>query len=994
MGAFWFVELGVLILFLQAFKPGLSEESKCLPGFNSEMYIFKVERNHLRSGRSLGKVVFDDCTSRTSFLFHSEDSRFKVDGDGTLKLKRGLTLHNGHKEFYVSTQSKGKKITVPVRVLHKARHGHHHNHHEMTTQPKPGESLSLPVLNFPKSSGGLKRRKRDWVIPPINFPENGRGPFPKNMVQIKSSNDKEVKIQYSITGTGADLPPVGLFTVDKNSGILYVTQPLDRERKDQYILLAHAVAVGAGIAEDPKEIIVKVIDMNDNKPVFTQDPFTGTVPEASKPGDEVMQVTATDADEEGSANSDVRYTILSQEPPLPSPNMFVINPVTGGIRVNAPGLDREKFTKYTLAIQAADMEGNGLTSFGKAIITVTDSNDNAPQFVTPSYTVSVPENKVDALVVKMPVTDGDEPHSSAWATTYKIVDGDPQGLFSVCTSPSKLEGTIMTVKPGASLSLPVLNFPKSSGGLKRRKRDWVIPPINIPENGRGPFPKNMVQIKSSNDKEVKIQYSITGTGADLPPVGLFTSLDREKKDQYILLAHAVAVGAGIAEGPMEIIVKVIDMNDNKPVFTQDPFTGTVPEASKPGDEVMQVTATDADEEDSANSDVRYTILSQEPPLPSPNMFVINPVTGGIRIKAPGLNREKIPKYTLAIQAADMEGNGLTSFGKAIITVTDSNDNPSYTVSVPENKVDVTDGDEPHSSTCSTTYKIVDGDTQGLFSGSTGPSKLEGIITTAKPLDFEKNNKYTLLVTVQNEVPFAISLSTSTATVVVNVEDVNEAPVFTPVEKIIRKPEDIPVDSDLVLYTATDPDTARNQKVTYKIHNDPAGWLSINKDTGLIKVKSLMDRESTFVQDNKYSVIVLGIDNDEIPATGTGTLIIELEDVNDNAPTIDESVIRVCNKESSPQLLSVTDKDSAGFAAPYTVQLQGSSHSNWTARMNDTKTGIILTLKTVLDSGDYMVVLRVSDNQGLHHDSTIQASVCDCKGADVQCTDKAVTGFGL
>lgn len=50
--------------------------------------------------------------------------------------------------------------------------------------PQPGASLSLPVLNFPKSSGGLKRRKRDWVIPPINFPENDRGPFPKIMVQV------------------------------------------------------------------------------------------------------------------------------------------------------------------------------------------------------------------------------------------------------------------------------------------------------------------------------------------------------------------------------------------------------------------------------------------------------------------------------------------------------------------------------------------------------------------------------------------------------------------------------------------------------------------------------------------------------------------------------------------------------------------------------------------------------------------------------------------
>ena len=58
---------------------------------------------------------------------------------------------------------------------------------------------------------------------------------------------------------------------------------------------------------------------------------------------------------------------------------------------------------------------------------------------------------------------------------------------------------------------------------------------------------------------------------------------------------------------------------------------------------------------------------------------------------------------------------------------------------------------------------------------------------------------------ENEVP-------ANATVVVTVEDVNEAPIFDPVEKLVVKPEDLPVDSEVAQYTASDPDTARSQTV--------------------------------------------------------------------------------------------------------------------------------------------------------------------------------------
>ena len=73
--------------------------------------------------------------------------------------------------------------------------------------------------------------------------------------------------------------------------------------------------------------------------------------------------------------------------------------------------------------------------------------------------------------------------------------------------------------------------------------------------------------------------------------------------------------------------------------------------------------------------------------------------------------------------------------------------------------------------------------------------------------------FTLLVTVENEIPFAIRLPTATATVVVSVEDLNEAPVFSPTIRVVKRKEDLAVASEIVQYTATDPDTERSQNVS-------------------------------------------------------------------------------------------------------------------------------------------------------------------------------------
>ncbi|TDH08223.1 hypothetical protein EPR50_G00095550 [Perca flavescens] len=507
----------------------------CTRGFTQEEYIIHTEQE-LAKGQAVFNVSFVDCGTGKVWFQVGDSSDFRVSEDGVVYALRRLSLAgkgNAVEVVYArDLQSKQVwKTRVHLRV-------HPHGNSTGPEQVKPSDATltqRVQEILFPwrsvvvRGDGSLRRVKRDWVIPPINVPENSRGQFPEDLVRIRSDRDKNRMLRYSVTGPGADQPPTGIFIINPISGQLSVTKPLDREHISNFHLRAHAVDLNGNQVENPIDIVINVIDQNDNRPEFTHTVFNGSVPEGSKPGSFVMTVTAVDKDDPKTANGMLRYKIASQNPQSPSSNMFTINNKTGDIITVAAGLDREKVTQYTLIIMATDMEGNptyGLSNTATTVIRVTDVNDNPPEFTTDTFFGEVHENRVNVIVANLTVTDKDQPHTSAWSAVYRIIAGDPTGRFSIPTDPTTNEGLLTVVKP--------VDFELSRSFMLTVEAENEVPlarGIHLPRQSTATVSVRILDINESpefspNPKSIKLEEG-------LPAGSLLTTFTAQDPDRFM-----------------------------------------------------------------------------------------------------------------------------------------------------------------------------------------------------------------------------------------------------------------------------------------------------------------------------------------------------------------------------------------------------------------------------------------------------------------------------
>ncbi|KAJ8335510.1 hypothetical protein SKAU_G00388520 [Synaphobranchus kaupii] len=437
---------------------------------------------------------------------------------------------------------------------------------------------------------------------------------------------------------------------------------------------------------------------------------------------------------------------------------------------------------------------------------------------------------------------------------------------------------------------------------------------------------------------------------------------------------------------------------------------------------MTMTAWDADDPNTENAVLRYIIVKQSPNKPSPNMFYIDPEKGDIVtvISPKLLDRETLPttQYELEIVAKDMAGIdvGLTGTATATITITDKNDHaPEFTHSLFQATVNegwtgvvlnltVDDRDDPATGAWRAVYSIINGNTGRSFEVQTNVDNNEGMLSVVKPLDYESTAFHTLLIKVENEEPLVPDVGygpSSTATVHVRVLDVNEGPVFFPDPMMVTKRENVPVGSFVATLNATDPDFLQTQSIRFAVLRDPAGWLSVNPVRGMVNTTAILDRESSFVHDNRYSAVFMAMDNGSPPATGTGTLVIILEDDNDNAPYVYPSVARVCEdaKDLNVAVVGGKDKDISPNAAPFRIELgkQPGLEKMWkVTKVNNTHSQV--TLMHRLQRANYNLPLLVTDSgvPPLSNSTDIKVQVCTCKKNKMDCSgaDSARPGLLL
>ncbi|XP_044051563.1 protocadherin-17 isoform X3 [Siniperca chuatsi] len=398
------------------------------------------------------------------------------------------------------------------------------------------------------------------------------------------------------------------------------------------------------------------------------------------------------------------------------------------------------------------------------------------------------------------------------------------------------------------------------------------------------------QITRDDYNLFSLEVKSRGDGTKFPELVIQRPLDREERSHHTLILSATDGGEYPRSGTMQINVKVIDSNDNSPVFDQPSYVVEIPENSPPGKVLIDLNATDPDEGN--NGQVVYSFSGYAPERIR-ELFSIDSRTGVIKIQGE-IDYEESPVIEIDVQAKDLGPNPIPGHCKVTVKVLDRNDNwPSIGfVSVRQGAI----SEAAPSGTVIALVRVTDKD-----SGRNGqlqcrvlgnvPFKLEEnydnfyTVVTDRPLDREVQDEYNVTIVAKDN---GIPPLNSTKSFTVKILDENDnVPRFTKSVYLLQIPENNIPGEYLGSVLAHDPDLGQNGTVYYSIINsnvsggDVNTYVNVNAANGAIYAV----RSFNYEQIKYFDFKVLAKDAGSPHLESNATVRISVLDVNDNIPVI-------------------------------------------------------------------------------------------------------------
>ncbi|XP_057644552.1 protocadherin alpha-7 isoform X4 [Chionomys nivalis] len=366
-------------------------------------------------------------------------------------------------------------------------------------------------------------------------------------------------------------------------------------------------------------------------------------------------------------------------------------------------------------------------------------------------------------------------------------------------------------------------------------------------------------------------------------------LDREETAEMRLLLTATDGGKPELTGTVQLLITVLDVNDNAPVFDRSRYTVKLPENVPNGTLVIKVNASDLDE--GVNGDVMYSFSSDiSPDIKS--KFHMDAVSGEITVIGV-IDFEESKAYKIPLEARDKGFPPLIGHCTVLVEVIDANDNaPQLTIKtlwlpVKEDAqlgkvialISVTDVDAGANGqvTCSLTpqvpFKLV----------STFKNYYSLVLDSA--LDRETTPDYKVVVTARDAGSPSLW---ATASVSVEVADVNDnAPAFAQSEYTVFVKENNPPGAHIFTVSAMDADAQENALVSYSLVERRVGerslssFVSVHAESGKVFALQPLDHEELELLQFQVSARDAGV-----PSLGSNvTLQVFVLDENDNAPVL-------------------------------------------------------------------------------------------------------------